>query len=110
MIHDPSFVGYMETIGLDVKDARMFYSMIGARSDDDEVHVEDFIQGCLLMKGNATSLDLNAMRLEFKRNLSSQQKSLKICDDKIDELRNYIIRIFQKMECDSSLHSCAVGG
>lgn len=69
LMHDKMFVAYMSSVGLDVKDADMFFNMIRNVSDggsDDVVDIDQFVLGCLMMRGSATALDMQALLAETK--------------------------------------------
>jgi hypothetical protein len=57
---------YLAVAGLDVKEADVFLKMISKAAHDAPIHIDDFVDGCLRMKGTATSLDMQALLFETK--------------------------------------------
>jgi hypothetical protein len=52
--------------GIEVKDAQKFFQILSGISGTNEVDCDSFVQGCLRMKGLASSLDLQTIRFECK--------------------------------------------
>merc|ERR1712190_418929 len=52
---------YLSTLGLNIKDAESFFKILMTMGDGDSVNIEAFIQGCLRMQGQATSLDIQTL-------------------------------------------------
>jgi len=59
-----SVSSYLEVMGLDVKDAEMFFHMLATISDSTDVPIDLFVAGCMRLKGAATALDLQTMAFE----------------------------------------------
>jgi len=58
---------YLATLGLDIKDSKLFFDMLREASlRDGEVDIESFVNGCMRLKGGATSLDMQALLFETK--------------------------------------------
>jgi len=59
---------YLMLLGLDIRDAESFFDMMAnLNTGDDEVDIEEFIQGCQRLKGYATSVDVQSLMFETKR-------------------------------------------
>jgi len=55
----------LQVRGLDIKDRNVFFQMLTAiDSSDHRVGLEEFVDGCLKMRGPATSLDLHVVKFE----------------------------------------------
>mmetsp|Transcript_41825 Transcript_41825/g.94076 ORF Transcript_41825/g.94076 Transcript_41825/m.94076 type:complete len:699 (+) Transcript_41825:155-2251(+) len=52
---------HLAVLGLEIRDAEMFFKMLAAVTENDEVDIHSFVSGCMRMKGNATSLDLQGL-------------------------------------------------
>eukprot|EP00931_Biecheleriopsis_adriatica_P057036 TRINITY_DN33825_c0_g1_i1.p1 TRINITY_DN33825_c0_g1~~TRINITY_DN33825_c0_g1_i1.p1 ORF type:complete len:291 (+),score=51.80 TRINITY_DN33825_c0_g1_i1:3-875(+) len=57
---------YFGTIGLSISDAEYFFSMLCETVGSDVIYVEDFIQQCSHMKGQALSLDVIQVAWELQ--------------------------------------------
>merc|ERR1712118_64902 len=59
LMEDPFFMCYLETTGLDIKDAKTFYNMVRSVSGNGDsnanVKIDDFVRCCVLMKGDASA-------------------------------------------------------
>lgn len=53
-------------LGLEVRDADMFFEILTAISGKDTVQISDFVYYCSRMKGGATSIDLQSLAFEVK--------------------------------------------
>merc|ERR1712048_445890 len=74
MLEDHRVRAYLNVRGIEVKDAEMFFRMLSTSSGTDEVDIHSFVEGCLRLKGLATSVDLHQLRFEHKR-LTLQQRA-----------------------------------
>jgi len=54
---------YMESIGMQVTQAEMFFDLLSGHGQD-EVDADRFVQGCMNMKGTAKSIDMQIQRYE----------------------------------------------
>merc|ERR1711972_1273086 len=57
---------YLSVLGLDIKDAEIFFGMLQSASSNGEVEVESFVEGCMRLKGWATSIDMQSLLFETK--------------------------------------------
>jgi hypothetical protein len=52
--------------GIEIKDAQKFFQILSGIAGTDEVECEAFVQGCMRMKGLASSLDVQTIRFECR--------------------------------------------
>jgi hypothetical protein len=57
---------YLETVGVHEADAERFFAMLKSASMGQEVEIGGFVDGCLKLRGDASSLDLQAVAFEVK--------------------------------------------
>merc|ERR1739848_917555 len=60
----PDGPGLFDNLELDVRDAEMFFNILSRLTEGEgpvELNCEAFIEGCMRMKGQASSLDLQAV-------------------------------------------------
>jgi len=57
---------HMEVMGLQVKDAHLFFQMLSSMSDSEEVDIDFFVEMCVKMKGTASSVDLQTLTFEVR--------------------------------------------
>jgi len=70
MMTNPVMVAYLASIGLEVHEPVLFFSIICdqacvAVEDEPCVSIEDFVDGCMRMKGSATSIDAHRHQFEI---------------------------------------------
>jgi len=65
-LRDDKVATFLASIGLDIQDAEVFFKMLSDISDSEEVDMDTFVHGCLRMKGNATSIDMQSLAYETK--------------------------------------------
>jgi len=63
-MHDMRTATYFEMMGLDIKDAELFFAMLTSMSGKEEVDVHTFVTGWLKLKGAATSLDVYTVQYQ----------------------------------------------
>eukprot|EP00928_Gymnodinium_smaydae_P039180 TRINITY_DN26819_c0_g1_i1.p1 TRINITY_DN26819_c0_g1~~TRINITY_DN26819_c0_g1_i1.p1 ORF type:complete len:731 (-),score=167.86 TRINITY_DN26819_c0_g1_i1:97-2289(-) len=71
--HSPKMKAYLTLLGLDVKDAEMFFNMLVNVSDKQEVDIESFVNGCMRLRGPASSVDLQGLAVQA-RNIQESQR------------------------------------
>merc|ERR1712183_300760 len=57
---------YLSVLGLDITEAETFLKILSKAANDTPIEIEDFVDGCLRMKGGASSLDMQALLFEMK--------------------------------------------
>lgn len=68
----------MAAIELDIKDAELFFDMLLSAAPQGDVRIESFVEGCLKMKGMATSIDIQCLSFETRL---IHQNMLKLHED-----------------------------
>merc|ERR1712048_550790 len=53
-------------LGLEVRDADMFFQILTTITGEDSIEIEDFVHYCSRMKGGATSIDLQSLAFEVR--------------------------------------------
>jgi len=69
VMQDPATLTYLAFLGLPIADVKAFFEMLVAESGrelevDHAVPIEVFVQGCMRMKGMATSIDMQALKYQ----------------------------------------------
>lgn len=73
LMSDERIRSYFELKGLAIKDAELFFHIIGCADQEEEVDINDFIAGCMKTKGFALSVDLLSLGYQTKQ-ISNEQK------------------------------------
>lgn len=66
---------YLATQQLDAHDARQLWSILNV-DDDNEVNIDDFIFGCMRLKGSAKSVDVVALLQESRKHQKRMKDSI----------------------------------
>jgi len=66
-MHDDTMVAYMGSIGLDIHDIRTFFDIVSQDDEGDYVSIDNLVQGCMVMKGHATAIDMHQQLFEMNR-------------------------------------------
>eukprot|EP00747_Dinoflagellata_sp_TGD_P196906 gnl/TRDRNA2_/TRDRNA2_67602_c1_seq1.p1 gnl/TRDRNA2_/TRDRNA2_67602_c1~~gnl/TRDRNA2_/TRDRNA2_67602_c1_seq1.p1 ORF type:complete len:290 (+),score=39.72 gnl/TRDRNA2_/TRDRNA2_67602_c1_seq1:2-871(+) len=68
----------LRAMGLDIRDAELFYNMLRASITDGtegvEMTVDAFVDGCMKMRGQATSIDLMSLVFQVQKIQETQKK------------------------------------
>mmetsp|Transcript_139829 Transcript_139829/g.260778 ORF Transcript_139829/g.260778 Transcript_139829/m.260778 type:complete len:260 (+) Transcript_139829:3-782(+) len=65
-VDDAQVGAYFATLGLETTDAVYLFKMLNDDEDEDGIDIEDFVQGCLRLKGTAKSCDVARLMHENK--------------------------------------------
>eukprot|EP00929_Paragymnodinium_shiwhaense_P087156 TRINITY_DN47436_c0_g1_i1.p1 TRINITY_DN47436_c0_g1~~TRINITY_DN47436_c0_g1_i1.p1 ORF type:complete len:783 (+),score=171.38 TRINITY_DN47436_c0_g1_i1:54-2402(+) len=84
-VKDKQILTYFSALGLDIETARTLFVLL----DYDEtgiVSVQDFVLGCIRLKGSARALDMAIMKFEVARILHGVKRMLEILYERVDEV------------------------
>jgi len=74
----------LQVLGLNINDAQLFFQMLS--TTDDEVDIEEFVSGCMKLKGAATSIDMQSVLFQTRLIHRTQQHFFKDCEATLREL------------------------
>merc|ERR1711879_806347 len=80
-LYTSHMMAHLSVLDLDVKDAEAFFLVLASASERAEVDINTFVEGCLRLRGAATSIDVQqlvAQNREIQRNLYQIQQEF--CD------------------------------
>jgi hypothetical protein len=79
-------VSYMSSVGLEVHDVELFFRIVaGDCSLKEVVDIDQFVAGCMTMRGSATALDMRKQMFEMNA-LSRQLKDMKAQVETLSEV------------------------
>merc|ERR1712113_1376808 len=55
---------FFHSEGLDIKDAELFFEILVHNSNEGFVELDDFVDGCMKMKGTAKSVDIQSLNFQ----------------------------------------------
>jgi len=82
---------YLRSLGLDIQDATMFFTLLTKMSGSDELKIEDFVQRLARMKGQASAMDLQTLMFEvsmIRKKIDDKEKRQKQKQGEADPLRS----------------------
>lgn len=92
---DERFKLYFDVRGIDIKDAEMFFKMLvsttGIPQTDPRVDLHAFVQGCMTLKGFASSIDLHTLSFEVKVMHEAQRTFIQQFSEKLTTLQHQIL-------------------
>merc|ERR1712187_223219 len=65
-LEDPIISSYLVALGLDIKDAEMFFRVLSEVAGRTELKIDEFTQNCVRMKGVASGIDLQQLAFKVK--------------------------------------------
>jgi hypothetical protein len=86
MAENGSMRAYLEALGLEVFDVDLFFRMLQEASPETDVPIDSFVQGCMRMRGNASSLDMQALSFQSKADYRSLARKLGRLEKRLEEL------------------------
>lgn len=102
-MRDDRFKLYFDVRGIDVKDAEMFFRLListtngsngGKDQRDARVNLQAFVQGCMTLKGVASSIDLHTLSFEVKVMHSAQRSFVASVNQQLVELHHVCQLLF----------------
>ncbi|CAK9024780.1 unnamed protein product [Durusdinium trenchii] len=63
---EAEFLLYLSVRGIDVKNVKLFFYMLGSMREDNVIDLKSLVKACVRMKGFATSIDLQSVSFEAK--------------------------------------------
>jgi hypothetical protein len=76
---------YLATLDLSVSDAKGLFKLVDIQ-ETDSVTIDDFIQGCMRLKGTAKSIDLCTLLYENRRQSRALQKLTRFCEKHMNDV------------------------
>jgi len=64
-MNDPLFTAFMASIGLELQEVELFFRVVCGEST--EMELDQFVEGCISMKGGATALDMQKQLFETRK-------------------------------------------
>lgn len=84
------FIDNLESRGIGMRDIQMFFEMLSHAGMTSEVPIEDFVTGCMHMKGPASAVDLRIMSFEMHSKLEQLNNMFVGISDKLNDLNRPI--------------------
>merc|ERR1719310_2739685 len=85
-LEDPGVKAYFYALEMDPSEARSMFTIMD-RNGDGLVDIEEFIAGCMQLRGNAKSIDMMALLYDNAIFLQQFTTFTKLVTDQMDELR-----------------------
>eukprot|EP00928_Gymnodinium_smaydae_P036356 TRINITY_DN25430_c0_g1_i1.p1 TRINITY_DN25430_c0_g1~~TRINITY_DN25430_c0_g1_i1.p1 ORF type:complete len:688 (-),score=118.04 TRINITY_DN25430_c0_g1_i1:76-2139(-) len=85
----PEVRGYFQALELDVSQAHMLFGLLDTDGSD-QVTVEEFLEGCIRLKGQARSVDLNMLLFTCERMFLQLDDFMRWSESKLYEIEQHI--------------------
>lgn len=89
---EAEFLLYLSVRGIDVKNVKLFFYMLGSMREDNVIDLKSLVKACVRMKGFATSIDLQSVSFEAKLMHGQVKEMLEAISKRIDNLEVYPFR------------------
>ena len=103
MFHDkintPAVQEYFATLGLDVWDAWSFFKLLDADAGG-SVEIEEFLMGCLRLRGQATAIDVGKILQDQEWMIKSQDKFYRYMDRAIQKIKMEVASLYANPPLD----------
>lgn len=63
-LRKPEIREYFQLQGLNIRDVKLFFKTLSAMYPNDGLKIDAFVDGCMKVKGHASSLDMQAMKIQ----------------------------------------------
>jgi len=85
LLKNEDITAYLTSLDIDVTEARSLFPLLDLEQSGD-IGVEEFVEGCIRLKGGATAVDLMTLTLETKRLGASMQDMMLKVDSSLSRL------------------------
>jgi len=99
-LSDPNMIKYFKVLDIDMSEARGLFTLLDT-DDSGEINAEEFVMGCLRLRGPAKAIDLATMMYFNKRFVAKWRESQSLLSNNLNELFTYLeesIGVIKRME------------
>merc|ERR1711972_1204487 len=90
-MNHPNVKQFFEALDLDVSEAEVLFDLLDA-SGDGMVAADEFLAGCLRLRGHAKALDLLVLSREVSQFGESNQRAIQLARQATEQSREEILR------------------
>jgi len=94
-IDHPKMIAFASALGLEINDAKHFFNLLSDGGNKD-VDLETFVTGCIRMKGQALSMDLQDLMIKQQRFQAAQANFESKIEDTLQTIRDKLDRVDEK--------------
>merc|ERR1719330_1299828 len=66
MMENPDFIKFFQMCNLDIRDSATFFDALVEAGRSPSINISDFVDGCMKMKGDASSIDMQILMNEVR--------------------------------------------
>jgi hypothetical protein len=89
---DARVQAYFRTLEIDVSQARALFVLLDLE-ESDEVPIDRFVEGCMRMRGDAKSIDVNMLLFENQKIFIKMTSFIEYAEDKFDRIEQILTKI-----------------
>merc|ERR1719168_218379 len=84
-LEDPDLCMYIEALGIFANDARVLFKLLD-RDGSGLIDIDEFCDGCMRLKGEAKSFDVNCMIYESRKMLKNHASFMEFVEEKFEHI------------------------
>jgi hypothetical protein len=88
-LHDDKVKAYFQTLELDISQAHVLFMLLDS-DESNEVAIDEFVDGCMRLKGQARSIDVNFLLYEVEKTLVKVESFSQSVDDNVERIQEYM--------------------
>jgi len=92
-MQDDRMVAYMASVGLEVHDVELFFRIVTNAAHNEQITIDQFVEGCMSMRGQATGLDMQKSLFETSKLHMRLQLMENVITARMAELSRVLQRI-----------------
>merc|ERR1712032_315427 len=89
MMHSEEMQAYFEALELDASDGWTLFKLMD-RDGSNVVDVEEFIMGCMRLRGSARNIDIAKLSSDHRWFMGHMSRRLKLMDARLGQLGNHL--------------------
>jgi len=88
-LHDDKVKAYFQTLELDISQAHVLFTLLDS-DESNEVAIDEFVDGCMRLKGQARSIDVNFLLYEIDKTLLKVESFAISVEDNVMRIEEYM--------------------
>ncbi|CAK0824818.1 unnamed protein product [Prorocentrum cordatum] len=88
-LHDDKIKAYFQTLELDISQAHVLFMLLDS-DESNEVAIDEFVDGCMRLKGQARSIDVNFLLYEVEKTLVKVEGFSQSVDENVEKIQEYM--------------------
>jgi len=95
-LKDETIVAHMVSIGLEIRDVELFFNSVSGGGTSESIDYDLFVDGCMAMRGAATSLDMQKQLHETRKLMAQIASFESSCGAKLEKHLRLLLSVMQQ--------------